>query len=128
MHVIYSFMHERCQYLWSSFPFRFSVNTERQKYSITEAYSILSLLTGDVMLILLTTGWHCVFEEILKLAEIHDHAERVALLQHTHLLACHDGGDPQLLLSYIQGQLVVQLSLVLIQSVEITTRVEPKNI
>lgn len=80
------------------------------------------------MLILLTTGWRCVFEEVVKLAEVHDHAERVALFQHTHLLACHDGEDPQLLLSYIQGQLVVQLSLVLVQTIEITTRAKIENI
>lgn len=82
------------------------------------------------MLILLTTGWRCVFEEIVKLAEVHDHAERVALVQLTHLLACHDGRDPQLPLSYVQGQLVVQFSLALIQRVEITTtaNTEPENI
>lgn len=80
------------------------------------------------MLTLLTTGWRCVFEEILKLAEVHDHAERVALLQLTHLLTCHDGRDPQLPLSYVQGQLVVQLSLALIQGVEITTRAKTEKL
>lgn len=77
---------------------------------------------------ILTARWRCVFEELMKLTEVHDHTERVALFQRTHLLAGHYRTNTKFLLRHIQTQLTTELCLALLQRRKITARNKESHI
>lgn len=54
-------------------------------------------------------------EELVKLGEVHDHAELVGHLGQCHLLARGHGRDPKLAFGHVKCQLVVLHGIVFIE-------------
>lgn len=67
------------------------------------------------------TAWgQCVLEELVKLAEVHDHTESVRFTDRRHLLDSHHRRDAKLLLCHLQPQPHIHLPLILPQRGKVT--------